>query len=253
MNTRLAPLALVLLVTSSLACSSSSSSGDAAASGGSSATAGAGGSAAAGAGGSVASTGGSGGASAGGTSAGGSGTAGSGPAGGGGAGGGGVTMCPVGDPPGTLPKITGTFVQIDDKGTNGPPKMTGGDVTGTWVFDSLTQFLPAAGKGIVDPTMSSVTGTAWASFGADGSFKLSTDFDVSIVTTIVGTMMQHNVNQSVGTAMVSGSMIMPTATCTTSVSASGLEFTRTGGTGQLLIHTQSQIGQVDLLLGGTVK
>ena len=250
MPSRFAPIAPVLLLTSSLACSSSSSSGDAGAAAGTGGAGGAAGAATAGAGGSTGGSGpAAGSAGAGGGSAGAAGMAAGGSAAGGSAT---VTMCPVGDPPAMLPKITGAFVQVDEMATNGPPKMTGGDIAGTWVFDSLTQYIPFSAMGLVDATMSTSSGTAWAMFGADGSFKLSTDFEVSVAT-VIGAMMQHSVNQSVGTVMTMGSTIMPMATCTTSVSTNGLEYTRTGGTGQMLIHTTAQGQAVDLLLGGTVK
>ena len=170
-------------------------------------------------------------------------------AGGDGAGG----ACAGINPPGMVPTITGTLLQTDGSPATAPPKMTGGDAQGVWIFDSMVAYLPPGTKGLVDLSKSSVTGSAWAILKADQTYQLGFHVDASASVALVGPENVTVADQSTGNYTTSGGALDPVSTCSTSSTATTYEYTRSGPTGQILVHAMTKYGQVYLLLGGTVQ
>lgn len=163
--------------------------------------------------------------------------------------------CDVSPIPGSLPAIAGGFAVEDPDAGSSVPVATGGDPTGTWVFDDATFWVPPAAAAMFDPARSTVTGTAWAAL--DGSeLRLDFRFETTLMGTIAGTIVRPSSTQIRGTYVVDGAMVDVTPICAQGGSASGggsadLSFSIEGDDATLISRLSGPSGMITIVLTGT--
>jgi len=143
-----------------------------------------------------------------------------------------AAQCDVGDPPGTLPTLTATFVFVDPDAGVDVPAPAGGDVTGGFVVERATFYVPESARGSIDVGASHAEGTAWSV--VEGSqYRFAFDLDVTLETTVVGTVRRHQLDASRGTFVASGGILSltPDEGCavTTDITEIGYSIDAEGG------------------------
>ncbi|MGZ3417184.1 MAG: hypothetical protein ACXWUG_03970 [Polyangiales bacterium] len=128
-----------------------------------------------------------------------------------------AAMCDVGTPPPGVSKVSAEILFLEDGGA--PPSAMGGDPTGDWIITKLTLYLSPDAKDQIDVTKSTIEGTGWSSFSGT-SYRLQNDFQLKLVTTIVGTVNQGIQTLSKGTFANMGSDVVFTPACVISNSSS---------------------------------
>ncbi|UJR79945.1 hypothetical protein [Sandaracinus amylolyticus] len=167
--------------------------------------------------------------------------------------------CDVSPEPTELPDIAGGFAVADDgDGGSNVPVATGGDPTGTWVFDDATFYVSSTAAGMFDIETSTVTGSAWAAF--DGTeARLDFEFVTTLEGTLAGTLVRPSSTQIRGSYVVEGTSIGITPTCAQSSaggaggggSARGLAFSMDGDDGRLITTITGTAGEITIVLDGT--
>lgn len=164
--------------------------------------------------------------------------------------------CDVSPEPDSLPAIAGGFAIADDgDGGSNIPVATGGDPTGTWVFDDATFYVTSAAAEMFDESASTVTGTAWVAL--DGTeARLDFDLVTTLEGTLAGTIVRPSSTQVRGTYEVEGSSIVITRSCAQSTAAggggaTGLEFSIDGDQGTLITTLSGATGMITIVLEGT--
>lgn len=114
--------------------------------------------------------------------------------------------CELGAEPSPLASQRGSIVVLGegDAGTSFP---SGGPITegqGTWVATGSTLYLPAAARGLVDTSMSGLTGTAWLGIDAS-SFRLALALELMLTTNVVGAITRPVEVRAQGTYTVASS------------------------------------------------
>ncbi|MEZ4389929.1 MAG: hypothetical protein R3A48_02445 [Polyangiales bacterium] len=157
--------------------------------------------------------------------------------------------CVLTPPSATLPMVDGGVI-IEGGDAGALPTPSGGDPTGRWLIDDATLYLPAAAQGQVDPSMSWVRGTGWATLEG-GAYQLSTDLGFR-VESVVGGLTRGVVLGGRGRYEVRGTELALTPECTTSPAAAGslgaFRFSRDApDRGRLFIEVSGMAGRLNLV------
>ncbi|AKF07468.1 hypothetical protein DB32_004617 [Sandaracinus amylolyticus] len=166
--------------------------------------------------------------------------------------------CDVSPEPDAVPEIAGGFDVATVDGGSNVPVATGGDPTGTWVFDEATFYVSETAATMFDREASTVGGRAWAAF--DGTeARLDFEFVTTLNGTPAGTIVRPSSTQIRGTYEVDGSAIVITPACAQSSaggaggggSAGGLQFSMDGDVGRLITSVSGTAGMITIVLDGT--
>lgn len=134
-----------------------------------------------------------------------------------------------------------------------PPEPRGGDPMGTWRFERVTFFTAPETAGMFDPAASRIAGTAWAVVGAT-DIRFEFDFDITLETSIAGTLRRRQTTRVRGTYTVEGSSLRIVPSCSegggTGMGAA-LSFTAETGTGVLVTRVAGMLGETIVVLEGT--
>lgn len=166
------------------------------------------------------------------------------------------THCDVSPVPASIPAFTADFQLDDPAGGMAPPTMTGGDPTGTWVFDHGTFWVDATANAMFNRWGSSVSGTAWIAIDAN-EFRLEYDLTTRLAGTIAGTIVQSTTNRAHARWRLDREQIEPTGlVCAESNQpATGdpgrVTFTRSGDHLTLLTEVPQSTGLVIMQMEGT--
>lgn len=157
--------------------------------------------------------------------------------------------CVLTPPSATLPRVDGGVI-VEGGDAGALPTPSGGDPTGRWLIDDATLYLPSAAQGQVDPSMSWVRGTGWATLEG-GAYQISTDLGFR-VESIAGGLTRGVVLGGRGRYEVRGTEIALTPECTTSPTAAGslgtFRFSRDApDRGRLFIEVTGMAGTLNLV------
>jgi hypothetical protein len=167
------------------------------------------------------------------------------------------TRCDVSPVPASIPAFTADFQLDDPAGGTTPPTMTGGDPTGTWVFDHGTFWVDATANAMFNRWGSSVSGTAWIAITA-GEFRLEYDLTTHLAGTIAGTIVQNTTTRAHARWRLDREQIEPTGlVCAESNQPSvgdpgRVTFTRSGDHLTLLTEVPQSTGLVIMQMEGTL-
>lgn len=138
-----------------------------------------------------------------------------------GSGGSGPTSCPVAPEPANLATVPAVFALQDPANGVVVPLPTGGDPTGTWTITKSTVFLPDIAMGIVDPTMSTSSGSGFFAF--EGSkYRLRFHTESHLVATS-GDIDSVSDTQSTGTYTLGASVLTVSPNCLVVTGDSGTD------------------------------
>lgn len=134
---------------------------------------------------------------------------------------GGDDECEVTGGPSDLPHVEGTFVIVGvDGGPAEEPTPTGGEMLGVWVLEGATVYLPPDTAGLVDAPASSIDGTGWFRVdppeGGVGRYALRFDLEITLETTVVGTVRRPGSNRSRGTYTIGDAGLVSMIECSVS-------------------------------------
>jgi len=161
--------------------------------------------------------------------------------------------CDLSPVPSPLPMLAGTFL-VEGPETM-PPVGTGGDPSGTWIFDRLTIYVSETAGEMFDAAESSISGTAWAAF-EDMNVRMETDFVLRLVGTLAGVVSRANLTRVSGAYAVDPTGVTFTPTCAQggsmmSGAMSSFGFILEGERGTLVIRSVGMLGPTTIVLEGT--
>jgi hypothetical protein len=146
--------------------------------------------------------------------------------------------------------VAPTFVFYDPP-ASAPPAMSGGTLSGKYIVDKATVYLPTQTKGLADPAKSTGTVNAWAVFdGKDYLLNLKASFTIS---SALGPQMQGSDITSQGAFTTSGPALTLDHACDTKPAAEA-DYTYTdkgAGRATILIKTSTTFGDTYLELEAT--
>lgn len=162
-----------------------------------------------------------------------------------------AATCDLGTLP-TMPAITSEVVIDGLDGGGAAPAATGGDETGTWIYEKITIYLPAQAAGQIDPAESKIDGKGFIELGA-GKFRQFVDTTTVLATSIVGKVTRAGTTKVLGTYTTSGTSTTFTITCRESTgetaSLGDVGFSRVDAThGRLHVKSSTQIGTANLVI-----
>lgn len=170
--------------------------------------------------------------------------------------------CDVSPEPADLPALTGGFAVLGADGGIELPTATGGDPTGTFVFDRATFWVGPAQAEMFDESISTVEGSAWAAF--DGTeARIDFEFVTSLMGTVVGTLVRPSSTQIRGSYVLDEAFIVITPSCRQSsamapaasdggvAGSADLQFSQTGDDMTLISRLSGPGGMITIVLEGT--
>jgi hypothetical protein len=148
--------------------------------------------------------------------------------------------------------VTPKFVVIDSTAGVAPPTLTGGTLSGRFIANKATVYLPAATKPIAKPATSTGTITAWAEF--DGThFREAIVADLTI-DTLLGPNKQSDDVENQGLYATSNAALQFTKLCTDAgATTPTMTYQISGTSGELLVKLTTPAGDAYLLLEATVS
>lgn len=164
--------------------------------------------------------------------------------------------CDVGAPPvpaAMLPQLR-SMVVIAGGDAGAAPTPSGGDPAGRWVMRTVTLHLPMQAQGQVRPDTSAITGTGWLVVEGD-RYRISTELELAIDTTVVGRLRSGQTTQSRGTFTQRGGDLVLAPACAAATSSAdagaptlSLGFSRDGAErGRLFVNTRGMLGSALLV------
>ncbi len=126
--------------------------------------------------------------------------------------------CDPGAPPvaeAALPAIHGTMAIVGGDAGVTAPTPSGGDMTGSWVIETVDMYWPQAATGQIVPAGGSVTGTGWGVF-QDGRYRIETDLVLRVDSTAAGIVARPSSLVSRGTYVAMGTDLVFTPDCSAS-------------------------------------
>jgi hypothetical protein len=169
--------------------------------------------------------------------------------------------CDVSPEPADLPALEGGFAVLGADGGIELPSATGGDPTGTFVFERATFWVGAAQAEMFDESISTVEGSAWAAF--DGTeARIDFEFVTSLMGTVVGTLVRPSSTQIRGSYTLDEAFIVITPSCRQSsamapagdggvAGSADLQFSQSGDELTLISRLSGPTGMITIVLEGT--
>jgi hypothetical protein len=157
--------------------------------------------------------------------------------------------CKLPDLP-AIADVTPAFVTIAPPSVS-VPAMSGGTLSGQYLVDAATVYLPSGTAGLADPQRSTGTVNAWAIFdGTNYRIHLKASF---VIASVAGPQAQGADSASQGGFTVSGAALTLDHACDTVIpDEADYSFTDTGnGRATILIKTPSPYGDTYLELDAT--
>lgn len=140
--------------------------------------------------------------------------------------------------------------------TTMPPATTGGDPTGTWIFERASFYVSATAGEMFDAEMSTVGGTAWAAF--DGTqARLEMDLALRLADTIGGDVSRNTRTRIRGAYVAEGDAVRFMPSCIEApmmmagASAPAFGLSVEGDRGVLVIRSMGMLGPTTIVLEGT--
>ncbi len=118
-----------------------------------------------------------------------------------------------------LPAIHGTMaITGGDSGVT-EPTPSGGDMTGSWVIETVDMYWPPAARGQIVAAGGSVTGTGWGVFQG-GRYRIETDLVLRVDSSAAGIVARPSSLVSRGAYVASGTDLVFTPECSSSAGTS---------------------------------
>ncbi len=163
-------------------------------------------------------------------------------------------VCDASPAPADLPTLDGAIVVLSPDAGSPIPPLLGGDPVGVWRFETATIYSPPEVEGMIDAEASSIAGTAWVVVEGD-ALRMELALDVTLVTTIAGTIRRNQVTTLVGTYTVDGATLSVDVSCVDPVPASATGFAPgfsvEDDAGTLVLELPGMVGTNIIVLTGT--
>lgn len=161
--------------------------------------------------------------------------------------------CDLSPVPSPLPMLEGVF--LVEGPTTMPPETTGGDPTGTWVFERVSFYVSSTAGEMFDAEMSTVGGTAWAAF--DGTeARLEMELALRLADTVGGDVSRNTRTRIRGAYTAVGDEVTFTPSCLESPmmmpggAAPTFGISVEGDRGVLVIRSVGMLGPTTIVLEG---
>lgn len=162
--------------------------------------------------------------------------------------------CDASPAPSGIPMLEGRIVVLSADAGSPIPVLLGGDPEGVWRFDAVTIYSPSEVEGMIDTDASSIAGSGWVVVQGE-QLRMELALDITLVTTVAGTIRRDQLTTLVGTYVVDGTTLDVDVECVDPLPASASSFAPgfsvEDDMGTLVLELPGMIGTNILVLTGT--